>query len=466
MTPCRCHSSKMRSRVAPEDLEAILPSGNVRGVDRLCYAQCVGGNPMNIVVLAFLDTMPEYQEVVEGLQRLVRRHWRLRAVIRDGRWCPGSMTVENHLVYGTVPLTGTIEDYVSHEANRSFDMTQSLWEWQFVKGRSSSHGMDTKVCVVIRFHHCLGDGLSLVHLVRTFSPKPLEDGKNEHLSNLKRTPRRWRWLWVLTWLFWGPWVMLSILLMWKDQNQGLRQIHKAAGGGCSNRFCCCSRRRSRVRKRCIWSQTYSLDDLRTIGSFVGTTSVTAVTIALVSGALRDYLFSCGITRPADIKAIVPCSFRGSKETEMMNEMAPLFFKMPVGSDDDVTRLKKSVSNMDSLKRGPHALVAYIMLKSGLALLPMQWLLCMQEYFASKCSIVFSSVPGPADGLFIAGSLLTSTHGFPPPVGDVPLSLSTFSSHGKVSFGLLVDDNLPEPEKLFLFYESRLAKLKERLGLLD
>jgi len=430
---------------------------------------------MTIVVVAFMDTMPEYGEVVEGLQRLVRRHWRLRAVIRDGHWCPCAFNAEKQLVYQTLPLTGTIEDYVSYEANRTFDMTENLWEWQFVKGASKGYGMETKVCIVIRFHHCLGDGLSLVHLVQTFSPRPVEDGKAAHLSCLRRTHRPCRWLWILTWFFWGPWVMLTILLMRADRDHGLRQGCKAEDGhqdgGCCRRYCCCcccccSRRRPRVQKRCIWSQNYPLEELRAIGLLVGTTSVTAVAIALVSGALRDYLFSRGNAKPTNIKAIIPFSFRSSTETEMMNEMSLLFFKLPVGMDDDMARLRKSVSNMDTMKRGPHALVAYVLLKLGLAILPVQWLLRLQDYFASKCTLVFSSVPGPADGMFIGGSLLTSTHGFPPPVGDLPMCLSMFSSQGKISFGLLVDGNLPEPEQLFVHYESRLAKLKGRLNILD
>jgi len=469
MSPCSCISSKRSSRVAPDDFEAVLPAGNVRGIDRYCYVQCAGGNPMNIIVVAFLDTMPEYSDVVDGLKRIMRRHWRLRAVIRNGRWCPCTINAESHLVYQTVPLTGMIEDYVSHEASRTFDMTEKLWEWQFMQGKSKNHGTDLRVCFVLRFHHCLGDGLSLVYLVQTFSPKPIDGGKVVQPSSFKRTPRPCRWLWVLTWFFWGPWVLLTMLLMRADRDHGLRQGHVAKDGhqdGSCCRCCCCSRRRPLAQKRCIWSRAYPLAELRSIGFLVGTTSVTAVTIALVSGALRDYFFSCGNAKPSDIKAIVPYSFRSSKETEMMNEMAPLFFRLPVGLDDDVTRLKKSVSNMNMIKRGPHALVAYIILKVGLAVLPMQWLLCFQDYFASKCTLVFTSVPAGEDAIFIADSLLTASYGFPPPVGDLPMCLSMFCSHGKLSFGLLVDSNLAEPERLFVFYESRLAKLKERLDILD
>lgn len=492
----------MRVAWAPPD--AVLPSAPVRkvvGVDRLCYAQCLAGSPMTILGILLLESQPDQKHLVALLEEIVDRHWKLRCVIRNGRWYPCKFELDKHLVYVPSPLTEPVENYISREANRAFNMAECLWQLQVF--RASHPGEHESLCL-FRFHHCLGDGLSLVHLLQNFFHAPLEQAlvaksaaldadpgasdlrlmaspqSGPHVPGapkgevtrtpvfMERSTPRCLCLWRMTWVLWGPWVMLCTLLMWADRDQGMRRSSSSQGkrGHCCRRCCCIRRRPIPEQKRCVWSKTYPLEDIRRIGSAVGTKSVTSVVLSLVSGALRDYLSSCGVQKPSDVKAIVPFSLRGKHEMELKNQVATLFFNLPVGTDSDVSRLRTCVSRMDRMKVGPYALVSVLLLKIGLLLLPMKWLIRFQEHYAAKCTLVASSIPGPPRRIFFAGCPLSAVYGFVPPVGDLPMCLAIFAHDGRLSFGLLVDEGMEEPQRLFDYYANRLENLKAALGVSD
>merc|ERR1719414_2877700 len=93
------------------------------------------------------------------------------------------------------------------------------------------------------------------------------------------------------------------------------------------------------------------------------------------------------------------------------------------------------------------------------LLPTNMFMWVQEYFLSKCTFELSSIPGPAERIYFADAAVTAVHGFVPPLGDLALCLSMFSLEGRIYFGLLCDESLPEPHRIFDHFTERLTSLR-------
>merc|ERR1719471_681559 len=101
-------------------------------------------------------------------------------------------------------------------------------------------------------------------------------------------------------------------------------------------------------------------------------------------------------------------------------------KLPGAQEDDVKRLKSSVARMTSAKRGPAFFLTHLFVILNLSLMPAAWFGQLQEYYASKCSLVLSSIPGPSAPINFAGVPLLAVYGFVPPIGDIPICLSMFT----------------------------------------
>ncbi|KAL0801618.1 hypothetical protein Bca101_056794 [Brassica carinata] len=132
-----------------------------------------GHDVFNIVTFGFkIEVDPS--TIVEGLKNTLINHPRFSSILLTGHgdgkgkatWIPTEVKVEDHV---TVPDIGPyienpdefLENYTSNMALSPMDMSRPLWEFHLLKLKTSH----AESVVLARFHHSLGDGMSLMSLL-------------------------------------------------------------------------------------------------------------------------------------------------------------------------------------------------------------------------------------------------------------------------------------------------------------
>lgn len=82
------------------------------------------------------------------------------------RWVPTEVKVEEHVIVPDIDPSienpdEFLEDYTSNMALSPMDMSKPLWEFHLLKLKTSH----AEAVTVARFHHSLGDGMSLMSLL-------------------------------------------------------------------------------------------------------------------------------------------------------------------------------------------------------------------------------------------------------------------------------------------------------------
>ncbi|CAH8359304.1 unnamed protein product [Eruca vesicaria subsp. sativa] len=111
---------------------------------------------------------------VEGLKNTLINHPRFSSILLTGhgegkgkaKWIPTKVKVEDHV---TVPKIDPcienpdefLENYTSNMALSPMDMSKPLWEFHLLKLKTSH----AEFVILARFHHSLGDGMSLMSLL-------------------------------------------------------------------------------------------------------------------------------------------------------------------------------------------------------------------------------------------------------------------------------------------------------------
>jgi diacylglycerol O-acyltransferase len=103
--------------------------------------------------------------------------------------------------------------------------------------------------------------------------------------------------------------------------------------------------------------------------------------------------------------------------------------------------------MDHLKKSLDAIVGFGVLNT-IGILPPNMAKKAACFFANKASGVLTNVPGPRKPLFLAGNKIKTMMFWVPRTGKIRLGISLISYAGKVTLGIVSDEELlPDPEAL-------------------
>ncbi|KAH0938376.1 hypothetical protein HID58_005837 [Brassica napus] len=131
----------------------------------------------NIVTIGFKhEANPS--AFVEGLKNTLLNHPRFSSILETGvggkkaKWIPTKVKAEDHVVVPDIDPTiqnpdQFLEDYTSNMVFSPIDMSKPLWEMHILNMKTS----DAESFLVARFHHSLGDGMSLMSLLLACSRK-------------------------------------------------------------------------------------------------------------------------------------------------------------------------------------------------------------------------------------------------------------------------------------------------------
>jgi len=207
-----------------------------------------------------------------------------------------------------------------------------------------------------------------------------------------------------------------------------------------------------------------LADFKAVKNAFGGT-VNDVVLAVVSGALRDWLHARGVrTEGVELRALVPVSIRGENEhNQLGNRIAAMRGPLPVYVEDPIARLAVVREGMDNLKDSKQAVGAEVMASVQNWAPPTILAQAARINFSTRLfNLIVTNVPGPQFPLYVRGREMLDVF----PVAFLPkghaLAVAIMSYNGGLNFGLLGDfDAMPDLDR---FGEGLHASLEELVSL--
>jgi diacylglycerol O-acyltransferase len=214
-------------------------------------------------------------------------------------------------------------------------------------------------------------------------------------------------------------------------------------------------------RRYVWSRS-ELATFKRIKDALGGT-VNDVVLAVVTGALRNWLHSRGVrTEGLELRALVPVSIRSEDERgNLGNRIALMRGPLPVYVADPVRRLHTISDEMAGLKRSKQALGAEVISRFNDFAPPTLLAQASRINFSTRLfNLIVTNVPGPQIPLYVLGRELEEVF----PVAFLPqnhaLAVAIMSYNGKVGFGLLADyDSMDDVEAIAAGINDSLAELE-------
>ncbi|MDC8757085.1 wax ester/triacylglycerol synthase family O-acyltransferase [Janthinobacterium fluminis] len=392
-----------------------------------------GDVDMERLVSTIAHRLPNYPRFTQIVQRRMGRpHWvedagfDIRAHIRrDNEAQPASL--------------GELQSRMGRIAHLPLAPGRPLWHMTVIDRAGGGHA------IVFRVHHCITDGLGLVHVLNHLTdehgrhgrtPSPLGHphraaaAGNAVCSTLARA---WAWLKIAAHV-----TRLSLLL--PDTRTELKAPLTGA-------------------KQLLWLPPLDMARVRALAKRMGVT-LNDVWVAAVAGALRHYLAERGqAVDGAALRAAVTFNLREKANAyQLGNEFGLVAVALPTHIADPCQRLRQASARMTAIKRShqPQATMAFLSL-AGCLPAPLQRFAL--NLFTSKGSVVLTNIEGPASRRYLAGRALTDLICWVPQAGQLGVGLAFISYAGQIQLALFVDTGLvSEPARLMALTQDAFAEL--------
>lgn len=393
--------------------------------------------------------------------------------------------LRHHLHRGKLPAPGdepTLQRYVEKLVHRPLSWDHPLWEVHLVSGYQGGSA------VVMRFHHCMADGIALAQVMLSLTdPDPdgdLQEAEVAHeVDDLEaRVGATSRGMTIPVLSEGGALVSGAANLARGAASRSLHLLgdipHLATTGAAmdaltlvgqtgsiANKLLLGTKPRTTLsgppglEKRTRWSQPRSLSDVKKVGRKAGAT-VNDVLVSAVSGAVSSYLEDQG-DDPLDLTTMVPINLRPLDKPlprELGNQFALVFLSLPSGLRSPMMRLAETKRRMDVIKSSPEAFITFGLINAiGRTHPDLERLLV--NFFADKSIGVTTNVAGPTTGRYLAGSRVVGVLGWVPGSGEQTLGTCIFTYDNTVRVGFKADaGSVPNPDKLVEAFETELDDL--------
>jgi diacylglycerol O-acyltransferase len=430
-------------------------------------------------ILIFEGPPPSYDDLldhVRGRLHLVPRFRQKLAhpPVQTGRpfWVDDpNFNLEYHVRHSALPAPGS-EEQLRKMAARVFsqqlDRTKPLWELWLVQGLTRK-----RFALITKTHHALVDGVSGVDIATVlFDTKPVpEPAEPDHdwvpdhepssatlaakgLEGLLATPVR---------------LARRLEQAIQHPQATMHQVAEAVEGVGEIGWAFANPAPKvplnadiGSHRRFTWVRS-DLGQMKRIKNELGGT-VNDVVLAVVAGAIRDWLHARGIrSEGLELRAQVPVSIRAEGERgELGNRLAVMRAPLPVYIADPVRRLQTVTQAMQGLKQSNQALGAEVITRFNDFAPPTLLAQAARINFSTRLfNLVVTNVPGPQVPLYVLGRELEDIF----PVGFLPphqaLFVAIMSYNGGVNFGLLADyDSMDDLELIAQGIERSIAELAD------
>ena len=363
-------------------------------------------------------------------------------------------------------------------ASTALDHAHPLWQFHLIEHYEGGSA------VVVRIHHCIGDGIALTSVVMSITDGGTEPPKRRKRSSAndghKDSPDS-DWLTdavlkpltdftVKAVAMYGGGIAKSLEMLSNPQQplQGGAEMARTgvqvikdivALAAMPNDSPTRLKGKPSGKKVVAWCEPIPLDVVKAVSKGLNC-SINDVLLACAAGAIGGYLRSLGDDpQGKEIRAMVPVNLRPLDQAWKLGNrfgLAPLV--LPIGVANPVERVYAVHARMAELKGSYQPLLAFtILAMTGILIKPVQD--TVLGLFSSKTTAVMTNVPGPAVALKLCGSTLRQSMFWVPASGDVGMGVSILSYGGGVQFGLITDERLcPDPQAIIDRFEPEFETL--------
>ena len=430
-------------------------------------------------ILIFEGPPPLYVDLVEHIRGRLNQvpRFRQRIVVpplEAGRplWADDvNFNLTYHIRHTGLPEPGG-EDQLKQLAARVFsqqlDRSKPLWELWLVQGLERD-----RFAILTKTHHAMVDGVSGVDIGTVLFdlepvPKPVEQVDNWRPRPEPRTSTLVTR--AATDLAAAP-LKLAERAIEAVRNpettarriaEGLEGVGEVIGSFADPAPDVPLNQEIGPHRRFVWARSELATFKRIKDSLGGT--VNDVVLAVVTGALREWLHARGIrTEGLELRALVPVSIRSEDERgNLGNKIAVMRGPLPVYVEDPVRRLRVVSEQMEGLKRSKQALGAEVISRFNDFAPPTLLAQASRINFSTRLfNLIVTNVPGPQLPLYVLGREMEEIF----PVAFLPqnhvLAVAIMSYNGRVGFGLLADyDSVEDAEMIAGGIDASLTELEE------
>ncbi|XP_010428065.1 PREDICTED: O-acyltransferase WSD1 [Camelina sativa] len=433
-----------------------------------------GLDVFNIVTIG-CKTEGNPSTIVEGLKNTLINHPRFFSILVTGhgehkgkaKWIPTKVKVEEHVIVPDIDSNienpdEFLEDYTSRMALSPMDMSKPLWEFHLLKLKTSH----AESVAVARFHHSLGDGMSLMSLLLACTRKTCDPEALPTFVAPKKSKDKNVCFVVVAWL----WFIVRVM------------FHTCVEVIKSVVFICCARDTSAhimgkpgatLRNNKFIHQIISLDDVKMVKNAMNMT-VNDVLFGMVQAGLSRYLNKRydledklrlhGVVffnlRPnRNIEDLANMMAKGSK-CRWGNSIGYVLIPLEMKSYDDVFEyVRQSKTMMNRKKYSLEPLFSHVLLKLTLDVFGFKALKTLVTKIFGSTTMIFSNVVGPAEEISFFGHVISyiaaSTFGVPQ-----GLIIGVQSYVDKLIINVGVDvDVIPDPHHLCDLIIEALSMMK-------
>lgn len=424
--------------------------------------------PMHVGAIAILESGPLRNE--EGGIDIARFRGAIEAVLH---WIPryrqklAWIPVEDwptwiddrhfdlgyHIRHIALPAPGTrdqLRELAGRILARRLDRERPLWELWVVEGLERGE----QVALLNKIHHCMIDGAAGADLSQILlSPSPrfeeeaplpyyprpaptpaelLADRLREGLGGPLRALRGARSL-----LAGEPGERAALR---EDLATRVRALRQAAGLAWQTASPSPINGELSPYRRVDWL-TMPLDDVRELRRVLDCT-VNDVVLAIVTGALRRYLFRRRVDAGRlDFRISAPVSTRRAEHrSQLGNHVSSWILQLPLDSEDPLEQIERIRERTAELKRSSSAL-ALETLMAAAEFVPTPLLKRAIGLVNGPVNTIVTNVPGPQFPLYSVGARLLGMYPVVPLIPGCGLGVALFSYEGKLCWGFNADPEL-------------------------
>lgn len=350
-----------------------------------------------------------------------------------------------------------LEDLVSELMSTALDPNKPMWQFHLIDMPGAS-------ALVMRIHHCYGDGFAMLHLLNAITDADPARPAAPEEDLAPSGPQRSAW---------------ERILGGASETAGdtLRAVRAVAGKGMSlltDRGQAVDAARagadllaqaaiianmapdapSRLKgelgvvKKVAWAEPLPLLEIKAVAGVLGC-SVNDVLVSCTAGALRAYLGDRGdAVDSLALRALVPVNLRpAGRVRELGNHFGLVFLDLPIGIDQPVACALEVHRRMAMLKQSKQPLVAFAIL-AAMGISPGFLRERILEALAANASLVVTNVHGADEPRYLAGQRIARKLFWVPQSGGIGLGISLLSYAGELSFGVAADARrVPDPEAI-------------------
>ncbi|CAH8359375.1 unnamed protein product [Eruca vesicaria subsp. sativa] len=417
---------------------------------------------------------------VEGLKNTLINHPRFSSILvtrhGESKWIPTKVKVEDHVIVPEIdPYIENpdefLENYTSNMALSPMDMSQPLWEFHLLKLKTSL----AESVVVARFHHSLGDGMSLMSLLLACTRKVCDPEAFPTFVAPKKSKAKnacWSlvaWLWFLVRTTFHTCVELfnALVFMCFPRDSAICLSGKPGASRSIDK---------------IIHQIIPLDDVKNVKNAMKMT-VNDVVFGMVQAGLSRYLnqrYDLETTsdtrktldklchrgavifnlRPnRDIEDLANMMAKGSKcrwGNSLGYVIIPLWLKP---EDDMLEYVRQAKTTMDRKKLSLEPLFSYGLLKLTMDFLGIKAVRNILNRLFHNTTMIFSNVVGPAEEISFFGHQISYFAGSVSGISQA-LIINVQSYVDKLIINLAVDsDVIPDPHHLCDLIIESLSMMK-------